>query len=311
MTLVWLPSGVVTERAIELLDGVPASWDVERWDGRSAWPPGVGDVEAFVVPYMVGDSAVAPVPSMTRLRLLQTLTAGYENVIGLARPGLTICNARGVHDDSTAELALTLALAAQRGVPDFVRAAEQRRWAAAQYRSLADRRVLIIGYGGIGSAIERRLAGFQVEVVRVASTARQAAAGPVHGIDELPDLLPAAEVVFLSLPLSERTAGLVDARFLQLLPDGALLVNVARGGIVDTGALLAELESGRLRAALDVTDPEPLPADHPLWAAPNLLLSPHVGGNTAAFEPRAARFLAAQLRRFADGEPLVSVVSPG
>jgi phosphoglycerate dehydrogenase-like enzyme len=130
----------------------------------------------------------------------------------------------------------------------------------------------------------------------------------VHPLTELPALLPDADVVILSTPLNEATRGLADARFLARLKDGALLVNVARGAVVDTEALLTELESGRITAALDVTDPEPLPQGHPLWHAPGVLVSPHVGGSTSAFWPRAKRLLAAQLTRFAAGEPLENVV---
>ncbi|MGZ4459556.1 MAG: NAD(P)-dependent oxidoreductase, partial [Nocardioidaceae bacterium] len=167
-----------------------------------------------------------------------------------------------------------------------------------------DRRVLVVGHGAIGEAIERRLAGFETEVVRVA---RHARAG-VHGVDELPALLPEADVVVLILPVTDETKGLVDAAFLRSMKDGALLVNVARGAIVDTDALVAALHEGRIRAALDVTDPEPLPAGHPLWRAPHLLLSPHVGGDSTAMEPRAHRLVFEQLRRFAAGEELANVV---
>jgi phosphoglycerate dehydrogenase-like enzyme len=175
--------------------------------------------------------------------------------------------------------------------------------------ALADSTVLILGYGGVGRAVARRLAGFEVELLRVAGSARQLPEGPVHSADQLVRLLPQADVVIVCVPLTPATAGLVDAEFLATMRDGALLVNVSRGPVVDTGALLGELLSGRLTAALDVTDPEPLPADHPLWDAPGLLISPHVGGNTTAFMPRARRFLVGQLQRFAAGERLAGVVA--
>jgi phosphoglycerate dehydrogenase-like enzyme len=164
--------------------------------------------------------------------------------------------------------------------------------------------VLLVGYGAIGEAIEARLRPFEVEVVRVARRGRDG----VHPIAELPRLLPDADVVILIVPLTAETRGLVDADFLARMKDGALLVNVARGPVVDTDALLAELTSGRLSAAVDVTDPEPLPADHPLWDAPNLLVSPHVGGASSAMWPRAHRLVRDQLHRFADGEPLANVM---
>lgn len=301
MPVVWAPF------ALQPAD-VPAGVQVDVWDGSGPWPASAGEVAFYVVPYMIGGLALAPVPSMTGLRVLQTLTAGYDDVLAVRPPGVTLCNAVGVHDASTAELALTLVLSSLRGVPEFVRAADEHRWAAERRPALADRQVLLVGYGGVGRAIERRLDGFEADLVRVASTARDVPQGRVHGIDELPDLLPRADVVVLCLPLTDATRGLVDARFLAAMKDGALLVNVARGPVVDTAALLAELRSGRLTAAVDVTDPEPLPAVHPLWDAPGLLVSPHVGGNTTAFPPRAYRLVVDQLRRFAMGEPLAGVV---
>jgi phosphoglycerate dehydrogenase-like enzyme len=171
--------------------------------------------------------------------------------------------------------------------------------------SLADRTVLILGYGSIGEALERRLNVFECDVIRVA---RRARAG-VHPISELPELLPRADVVVLLTPATEETRGMVDAKFLARLKDGALLVNVARGVVVDTDALLAELSTGRIRAALDVTDPEPLPAGHPLWTAPNVLINPHRGGASTAFAPRVARLVRAQLERYVRGEPLINVVA--
>ncbi len=167
--------------------------------------------------------------------------------------------------------------------------------------------MLILGYGSIGAAIERRVLPFETHVVRVASKARPD--DEVHGVDELPALLPLADIVVVIAPLTPATRHLVDAKFLAAMRDGALLVNVARGGIVDTDALVAELERGRLFAALDVTDPEPPPADHPLWSAPGLLLSPHVGGNTSAFLPRARALVRAQVARFVAGEPVENVVA--
>ena len=169
--------------------------------------------------------------------------------------------------------------------------------------------MLIVGYGSIGAALDRRLVASEAEVVRVARTARPT--DDVHAVADLDALLPAADAVVLVTPLTEQTRGLFDARRLALLPDGALVVNVGRGPVLDTGALLAETSSGRLRAALDVTDPEPLPADHPLWDSPGVLITPHVAGGAAAFYPAAARFVAAQVRRFAAGEPLENVVVPG
>lgn len=304
---VWLPISA------EEIGGLPDGLTYHFWNGEQEFPADPASAEFYVVPYMQPPEITArPLPHMSRLRVVQTLSAGVDHVapyLSQLPAGVRLCNARGVHEASTAELALTLVLASLRGIPDFVRGQDAEEWRSAFYPALADRTVLIIGYGSIGAAIEDRLTPFECDVVRVARAARDTPRGPVHALSELPELLPAADVVVLSTPLTIATRGLAGADFLARMKDGALLVNVARGQVVDTKALLAELESGRIRAALDVTDPEPLPAGHPLWHAPGVLISPHVGGPTSAFLPRAKRLLRSQLRRFAAGEPLDNVVA--
>lgn len=285
---------------LEIPDGVEAA----HYTGPPDEPAVLDDVEFYVLPYDFDPVNLALAARMPKLRTIQTLTAGYEHVLPGLPDGVTLCNARGVHDTSTAELAMALILASLRGIPEFARAQESGQWAPTTRPALADRTVLILGHGSIGRAVEARLAGFEVDVVRVARHARPG----VHTMDELPDLLPRADVVVVLLPLTDETRGLVDAGFLARMKDGALLVNVARGKIVQTDALLAELESERLRAALDVTEPEPLPSHHPLWRAPGCLISPHVGGPSSAFLPRARRLVSEQLARLAAGEPLANVV---
>ncbi|MFF9510773.1 2-hydroxyacid dehydrogenase [Streptomyces sp. NPDC014724] len=304
---VWLPLPA------DEIEGLPDGFDYRFWDGERDYPADPADCVFYVVPYMKGSEiAVRPLADMTRVRVVQTLTAGIDHVepgLGLLPAGVRLCNAKGVHEASTAELALALILASLRGFPGFVHGQDEEEWRAGFYPALADKSVLIVGYGSIGAAIEDRLAPFEcARVARVARSARATARGPVHALDDLPALLPEADVVVLSTPLNPSTQGLVDAEFLAAMPDGALLVNVARGGVVDTGSLLLELGSGRLRAALDVTDPEPLPSGHPLWHAPNVLITPHVGGSSSAFLPRAERLVAGQLNRFASGEPVRNVV---
>lgn len=268
-------------------------------------PAGVEEVGFLVMDYQFGGREHHFFDQMTSLRVVQTQTAGVEHVAPHVPDGVTLCNGRGIHDTSTAELALTLTLASQRGIPDYVRAQDRGEWAFDRRPSLADKRVLIVGYGQIGEAIERRLVAFEASVTRVARSAREG----VHPIQELPALLPEADVVIVIVPGTPETAGLFDAEMLAAMPDGALLVNVSRGQVVDTDALVAELEAGRLRAALDVTDPEPLPEDHPLWRAPGVLVSPHVGGSSDAFGPRSMRLVREQLQRWADGEQLANVMS--
>lgn len=297
----------------EEIEGLPAECDYVHWDGTGDFPADPADASFYVVPYMKGPTAGAlPLPRMTGLSVVQTLSAGVDHIaphLHQLPPGVRLCNARGVHEASTAELTLALILASLRGIPRFVRGQDAEEWHAGFYPALADRKVLIVGFGSIGAAVEDRLIPFECEVLRVARGARTSPRGPVHALSDLAELLPSADVVVLTTPLTEQTRGLADAEFLARMKDGALLVNVARGPVVDTKALLAETESGRLTAALDVTDPEPLPAGHPLWHAPGVLISPHVGGSTSAFMPRAKRLIRAQLVRFAAGEPLENVVA--
>ncbi|MET9591627.1 2-hydroxyacid dehydrogenase [Streptomyces sp. NPDC006516] len=306
-TDVWMPF------AAEDIDGLPEGLNYRFWDGGRDYPADPSGCAFYVVPYMKGaDVAVRPLGEMGAVQVVQTLSAGIDHVepgLSLLPAGVRLCNAKGVHEASTAELTLALILASLRGIPGFVEGQDKEEWRSGFYPALADKSVLVVGYGSIGSAIEDRLEPFEcARVVRVARSARTTARGPVHAIDALPALLPEADIVILSTPLNPSTQGLVGSGFLAAMKDGALLVNVARGSVVDTDALLPELESGRLRAALDVTDPEPLPAGHPLWHAPHTLISPHVGGSTSAFLPRAKRLLAGQLTRFAAGEPVANLV---
>ncbi|MGW2745811.1 2-hydroxyacid dehydrogenase [Streptomyces sp. NPDC001450] len=308
---VWLPIPP------DEIEGLPEGLRYLFWDGGESgdqeFPGDPADCVVYVVPYMKRwPVKVRPLEHLTHVQVIQTLTAGVDDVtarLSAIVPGVRLCNARGVHEASTAELALTLTLASLRGIPEFVRAQQEERWRSAFYPALADKNVLIVGYGAIGSAVEDRLVPFEVaRVARVARSRRTTARGLVHPLTELPSLLPEADVVILCTPLTEESRGLVDAEFLARMKAGALLVNVARGAVVDTKALLAELENGRITAALDVTDPEPLPPGHPLWQAPGVLISPHVGGPTSAFLPRAKRLLADQLNRFVNQEPLRNVI---
>jgi phosphoglycerate dehydrogenase-like enzyme len=290
------------------IEDLPEGPEYGYWDGEGELPSGIEAVEFFVTPYLKGPVAVPLLPRMRNLRVVQTLTAGVDVLLPHIPSGVTLCNARGVHEASTAELALTLTLSSLRGIPRFVRGQDAERWYAGFYPALADRTVLIVGYGAIGAAIEDRLTPFECDVIRVARSARETPRGPVRPLRDLSHLLPRADVVILVTPLTDETRGLVDAGFLARMKDGALLVNVGRGAVVDTKALLPELESGRLHAALDVTDPEPLPPGHPLWHAPNVLISPHVGGSSSAFLPRARRLVRAQVRRYLSGDPLENVI---
>ncbi len=286
---------------------LPDGVHVEVWNGSGELPGDAAEVEFLVPPFLDGADRSELLARLPALRVIQTLTAGVDSLVDSVPEGVTLCDARGVHDLSTAEWAVTAILAAIHDFPRFARAQAAGEWVEGFTDVLGGKRVLIVGYGSIGAAIERRLSGFEVEVTRVA---RRARAG-VAAVAELPDLLTRADVVVLVVPFTPATRGLVDTDFLRRMPAGALLVNASRGPVVDTDALLAELAAGRLTAALDVTDPEPLPAGHPLWTAPGLLLTPHVAGSTTAFKPRAYRLVREQLERYVAGEQLENVVTEG
>lgn len=241
---------------------------------------------------------------MRDARVIQTLTAGFDGIVDLVPPGVTLCNAAGVHDPSTSEMAVALTLAALRDIPQSVHAQDRGEWIHYFSRSLYGKNVALVGYGGVGSATEARLLPFECHVQPFATRAR----GHVKAISALTDYLPEADVVILTVPLNSSTRGMVDADFLAAMKPGALLVNVARGPVVDTAALVEALASGRVQAALDVTDPEPLPPDHALWSAPGVLIAPHLGGDTDAFEGRARDRIHAQLRLWLARQPLECVI---
>lgn len=289
--------------ALAPMDGV----EFVRWDLTGPAPEGRFDL---LVPAYMGKPASLAALEGVDVGLVQSQSIGYDGVESVLPAGVTFANAAGVHETSTAELAVGMMVASQRGIPDFVRNQESGTWDNSQRPSLADRRVLLVGYGGVGKAIEARLLPFETEVTRMASRAREDGRGTIYGIDSLFEQLPLHEIVVVSVPLTEQTEKLVDAKFLAAMPEGALLVNVARGPVADTDALLAETASGRLRAALDVTDPEPLPADHPLWTTPGVLITPHVGGASSAMFPRMVRLLRKQIGLLLEGRDPVNVVLP-
>jgi phosphoglycerate dehydrogenase-like enzyme len=288
----------------EAVEGVSPRVRAHRWDPAGGPPSGDATAAQVWVPRGGGQLSDEVLAALPHLRLVQLLSAGAEQFVGRLPEGVLLCNARGAHTPSTAEWAVTATLAAQRGIPGFVRAQDTGRWSPSTERSVVGARVLVVGAGDIGRRIGRMLEGFDVDLTYVARTPRDG----VRSTDELPQLLPDADVVVLVVPVTDETRGMVDAAFLAAMKDGALLVNAARGVVVDTGALLAELTAGRLRAALDVTDPEPLPEGHPLWSAPGLLLTPHVAGAVPETNARAAAVVVDQLRRVLDGAPLENVV---
>ena len=266
----------------------------------------ISSAEFVVLPYEGSTISIEEsIARMTNVKVIQTLTAGFDNVQPFMPADVTLCNAAGVHDDATSELAVLLTLSVLRDMPRSYKAQQEHHWETYFARSLADKTVLLIGYGNVGKAAEKRLLGFGCKVIPVARTARD----HVHAISYLPNLIPSADVVMLIVPNNPGTVNLVDAKFLASMKDDSVLVNVARGVVVDTEALLAELKTGRISAALDVTEPEPLPADHPLWSLPNVIITSHNGGEGDVFWDRARTRIHSQFDLWLAGQPLQCVIT--
>jgi phosphoglycerate dehydrogenase-like enzyme len=282
--------------------------EVVIWDLEGETP--TGDFDIVVPPYLRPVEQLAALRDV-RVRLIQSQMIGFDGVRAYLPAGSLYANAASVHETATAELTLALILASQRGLPDFIQRAQAGEWKPDWRPGLADARVLLVGYGGVGRAISERLDPFEVEVVRVVSTARGDERGQLHGVDELPELLPGFDVVIVAVPLLDSTRGMVDDAFLSRMREGSLLVNMARGPVVDTDALVRHVSSGRIRAALDVVDPEPLPAGHPLYGLPGVLLTPHVGGRSNAMQPRMGKLLRQQIECLRAGKEPVNLVFAG
>jgi phosphoglycerate dehydrogenase-like enzyme len=271
------------------------------------------DVEMLVLGPEFAKDVPAIFEQLPGLRVVQSFSAGVDYLLPLIPPGITLCSAVGVHDASVSEWVIGAILAMRRRLPEFIEQQRRAEWKRdlaepADFSNhpiddLEDSTVLVLGYGSIGKALAARLAPFGARVVGVAQHARVDAVTP----ESLPQLLPEADVVVDLLPLTPATRKFVDTKFFSQMKPGAIFVNAGRGGTVDTDALLDALRSGRIRAALDVTDPEPLPADHPLWKETNVLITPHIAGTVAQWERRAYRFAGEQIRRYAASQPLLGV----
>ncbi|WP_105318111.1 2-hydroxyacid dehydrogenase [Thermus tenuipuniceus] len=261
----------------------------------------------FFLPPFGQEEVVRQVLAQVEVRVVQTLSAGVDWILPLVPQGVVLCDGSGIHDAPVAEWVVMSLLALLKDLPAFLQAQGEGRWAPRVLPDLEGKRVLLLGYGSIGRAVEERLRAFGVEVLPVARRARPG----VYTPQDLPYLLPQVDAVVVLLPLTPETRGMVDRDFLARMKPGALLVNAGRGPVVEAEALLEALRGRRIRAALDVTDPEPLPQDHPLWQAPGVLITPHVAGLSQGFHRRAARFLAEQVGRYLRGEPLLNVVREG
>lgn len=304
-----------------LLAKLPAEAAVQVLPAKPSAPM---EIDFWIAPVLAKD-AQPVAPYLRGVKVVQSVQAGVDWLRPLVPPGAILCDAQGVHNIATSEWVVTAILASLKFLPFYFNLQQQSKWVArevaeAHYESiyktkehiyppvlveeLAGKNVLIIGYGSIGKSIEDRLVAFGVDITRIARSARPG----VEPISRLAELLPAADVVVLILPSTPETRHLIDAGAIARMKQGALLVNAARGSVVDTEALLQALNEGRIRAALDVTDPEPLPADHPLWKARNVFITPHLAGSSPLFMARAFDLAAAQIKRFVKGEPLVNVV---
>jgi phosphoglycerate dehydrogenase-like enzyme len=298
LTRVWLPDSP------DKFGSLPPGIEADVWTGGMDLPRSADQVEYVVLPYGVKPEIVREIATLPRLKTIQILFAGVDHVLPHIPAHITLCNARGAHTAATAEWTVGVIVASARNLPRFALAQRDGRWDYALSEPVGGKHVLIVGYGDIGAAVERRLAGWDVTIDRVARHAREG----VHPAGELPGLLNKADVVIILVPVTAETRQLVNKDFLRAMKDGALLVNASRGVVVDTDALLEALTSGRIRAALDVTDPEPLPEGHPLWQAPGLLLTPHVGGAVHYYRERAYQVVSEQLARLAAGQPLLNVI---
>lgn len=294
------------------LEPLPGGLRGVVWDLRSDPQGGtLAEIDAVILPYIDAGAVLPALANVPGLKFVQTQSMGFDGVREAAGPAAGVSSAAGVHAAATAELAVGLILAKLRGIDQAVRDQLHAVWRPERRRSLADRRVLLAGVGGIGQEIAKRLEPFEVTVTRVGSSARDDVHGHVHASSELAELAASHDILVSVLPLSDQTHHLIGEKVLAALPDGALVVNVGRGAVVDTAALTKEVTSGRLQCAIDVVDPEPLPADHPLWGSPNALITPHIGGNASAFEPRIVKLLSQQLEALAAGRLPTNLVQNG
>ena len=280
-----------------------------RYDARQRPTGEQQQATAMVTGVLEVGPEVAFMGALPQLRLLQTLNAGFDQWVDRLPPGVALSNARGAHGRSTAEWTVAVLLAHYRELGRFATAQGERRWDHHETASLAGKRVAILGAGDIGTSIRQMLAPFGCRLMLVGRRRRD----DVVAMDDFRSAASEQDVVVLVLPVTPETRGLADAKFLKDMKDGAVLVNPGRGSLVVTDDLIKETQAGRLRAILDVTDPEPLPPTHPLWASPGVTITPHVGGNTEGALDRAWAVVVQQIGMYARGQAPTNlvIVPPG
>ncbi len=261
-------------------------------------------IEIYIPRYMGGAKVLNEIANFPNLKVVQMLTAGYEDALPHMRSGIRLCNAKGVHDQSTAELGVALIASHFLGIKSYIKNMETGKWDGAQRDSLYRKNIAIVGAGSVGQRLKDILERFRVEITFFARSARQG----VLAITELSSRIADFDAVVLILPLTNESRHLITSKELEKMKRGALLVNLARGAVVKTEDLVVALKQDKIAAALDVTDPEPLPSDHELWRLPNVIISPHVGGNSSAFEPQAREFLEKQFARYANSGQLINEI---
>lgn len=301
---IWIPESTPEAER----DRLAALAEIRLFPGEGPLPPGDRRADLLV--------AVGPRPRILEvarqldgLRVIQTMSAGVDRLVEEIPPGVTLCDAAGVHDVAVAEWVVLIILAAQRNLPAYLESQRSARWRTERLvgRDLVDATILLVGAGAIGRAIEQRLSPFGVRIERIARH-------PRAGVQPLADLgasVAKADVVVILLPLTDETQGTFDLTILAAMKPGALLVNASRGPIVDTAALTEAVLAGRIRAAVDVTDPEPLPDGHPLWSAPGAIITPHVASDVGREAERAWQLVYEQVERLATGQPLINQVVDG
>jgi phosphoglycerate dehydrogenase-like enzyme len=306
--LLWVPEGTDAQ----YLSGLPDTVEIGILPQNDRnLSPDAGRVEFLIVswfrdPLLFSDQ----LKQLTSLKVMQTYAAGVDRLIKFVPPGVILCNGKGLHDTAVSEWIVGAILAAFNKFSEFYALQDQGKWQPVDTDTLEGRTVTIFGYGAIGKAVEKRLSGFEVTVLRVARTERTEADGKlVHSFNDLANVLPITDVLVNILPLTAETGKIINADILSQLPENAIVINAGRGGTVDTDALIKELSSGRLRAVLDTTDPEPIPDGHKLWTTPNVFLTQHSSGNSSDYLDKVYPFIHEQIRRYMAGEPLLNIVN--